>query len=73
MKLNGENISFSLMLTLDGLGLVRHQFEGRVHGDKIEGTVRLLREPYDQLTELPWHAQRTSASAYFAPTGLDAK
>jgi len=73
VKLNGDQISFSLMLTLDGLGLVRHQFEGRVQGDKIEGTVRLLREPYDQLAEVPWQAQRTPASAYFAPTGLDTK
>jgi methyltransferase family protein len=73
IKLNGDHIAFSLMLTLDGMGLVRHQFEGRVQGDTIEGTVRLLREPYDQPTEVPWQAQRTQASAYFAPTGLDAK
>jgi len=73
IKLNGDHIAFSLMLTLDGVGLVRHQFEGRVQGDTIEGTVRLLREPYDQPTEVPWQAQRTQASAYFAPTGLDAK
>jgi hypothetical protein len=73
VKVSGDRISFSLMLTLDGLGLVRHQFEGQVREDKIDGTVRLMREPYDQVTEFPWQAQRTSASAYFAPTGLDTK
>jgi precorrin-6B methylase 2 len=73
MKLDGDRISFSLMLTLDGMGLVRHQFEGRVSGDTIEGTVRLLREPYDKAVEVPWRAQRTPATTYFAPTGLEAK
>ena len=47
MKLNGDEISFSLMMTLDGVGLARHQFSGRVKGDVIEGTVRILHEPFD--------------------------
>jgi hypothetical protein len=61
------------MLTLEGMGLVRHQFQGRVQGDSMEGTVRLLREPYDRAIEMPWRAQRVAGSAYFTPTGVDAK
>jgi hypothetical protein len=73
MKLDGDHITFTLMLTLDGMGLVRHQFEGRVNGDTIEGTVKLLREPYDKAVEAPWRAQRTPTTSYFAPTGLETK
>jgi hypothetical protein len=73
MKLDGDRISCSLMLTLDGMGLVRHQFEGRVAGDTIEGTVRILREPYDKAVEVTWRAQRTADTTYFAPTGLEVK
>ena len=73
MKLDGDRLSFTLMLTLDGMGLVRHQFEGHVQGDTIEGTARVLREPYDNAVEVPWRAQRATETTYFAPTGLDAK
>jgi len=73
VKLKGDEISFSLMMTLDGVGLVRHQFSGRVRGDVIEGTVRVLHEPYETPFELPWRAERVKTSPYFAPTGLDAK
>jgi hypothetical protein len=73
MKLDGEQLTFTLMLTLDGMGLVRHQFEGRVAGDTIEGTVRILREPYDKAVEVPWRAQRAATTTYFAPTGLESK
>jgi len=73
VKLNGDEISFSLMMTLDGVGLARHQFSGRVKGDVIEGTVRILHEPHDTTLELPWRARRASTSAYFAPTGVDMK
>jgi precorrin-6B methylase 2 len=73
MKLDGDQLSFTLMLTLDGMGLVRHQFEGRVAGDTIEGTVRLLREPYDKAVEVPWRAERSTTSTYFAPTGIETK
>jgi SAM-dependent methyltransferase len=73
MKLAGDEISFSLMITLDGVGLARHQFNGRVKGDVIEGTVRILHEPYDTAFELPWRATRTATSAYFAPTGVNVK
>jgi precorrin-6B methylase 2 len=73
VKLKGDEITFSLMMTLDGVGLVRHQFSGRVRGDVIEGTVRILHKPYETAFELPWRAERVNASAYFAPTGLTAK
>jgi SAM-dependent methyltransferase len=73
VKLKGDEISFALMMTIDGIGLVRHQFNGRVRGDVIDGTVSALYEPYEKPVELPWHAERASTSAYFAPTGLDAK
>ena len=73
MKLTGDEISFSLMLTLDGVGLVRHQFSGRVKGNVIEGTVRILYEPFETAFELPWRAERSTTSAYFAPTGLNVK
>jgi len=73
MKLSGNEISFSLMITLDGVGLSRHQFSGRVRGDVIEGTVNILHEPHDTTLELPWRAQRTATSGYFAPTGINVK
>jgi len=73
MKLTGDEISFSLMITLEGVGLARHQFSGRVKGDTIEGTVRILHEPYDTAFELPWRATRTATSTYFAPTGTSLK
>lgn len=73
LKLNGDELTFSLMMTLEGVGLVRHQFSGRVRGDAIEGTVRILHEPYETAFELPWRAERAKTSHYFAPTGLNVK
>lgn len=73
VKLTGDEISFQLLLTMDGIGLVRHEFNGRVSGDTIEGTVTILHEPYEKPFELPWRAQRVSTTAYFAPTGVDSK
>jgi hypothetical protein len=61
------------MMTLDGAGLVRHQFSGRVKGDVIEGNVRILYEPYETGFEVPWRAVRSAKSAYFAPTGVNVK
>jgi hypothetical protein len=73
MKLTGDEISFTLMITLEGTGFVRHQFSGRVKGDVIEGTVRILIEKPETTFELPWRATRTATSAYFAPTGVNVK
>ena len=70
VTLRGSDIAFSLAITLDGLGLTRHEFSGKVDGDGIEGTVRVT--PSNQATmELPWRARRTATtrSRYFAPTG----
>lgn len=74
MKLRGEDISFTLGMTLDGVGFARHAFRGKVRGDAIEGTVSVTLAPnHDKTIELPWRAARTANSAYFAPTGTDVK
>jgi hypothetical protein len=73
VKLRGEEISFSLLLSIEGAKLIRHQFSGKVRGDAIEGVVSVLQDPYDQAVEMPWRAERASTSAYFAPTGMDSE
>lgn len=72
VKLRGEDISFSLALTLDGIGFVRHAFRGKVRGERIEGTVSITLPPnHDRPFELPWRATRSATSAYFDPTGTN--
>jgi precorrin-6B methylase 2 len=71
VKLVGDQLSFSVLLTLEPKKLIRHQFSGRVQGDVIEGTVSILQEPYERAVEHPWRAERSTTSAYFAPTGID--
>ena len=72
VKLRGEDISFSLALTLDGIGFVRHTFRGKARGDRIEGTVSVTLPPnHDKPFELPWRASRAATSAYFDPTGTN--
>jgi len=78
IKLRGEEITFTLSMTLDGSGYTRHEFTGRVKGDAIEGVVRVSwpREGDDTEMEnsvLPWRATRSQNSAYFAPTGVGPK
>jgi hypothetical protein len=68
-KLQGEDMSFTLTLTLEGIGFTRHAFRGKVRGDRIEGTVSLSPAPHEKTFELPWRATRSATSAYFAPTG----
>jgi Methyltransferase domain len=70
VKLRGEDVSFALGMTLEGLGFARHEFRGKVRGENIVGTVRVLL-PDDQTYELPWRASRSATSAYFAPTGTN--
>jgi hypothetical protein len=70
VRLRGEDISFNVALTIDGLGLTRHEFRGKVHGDKIEGTAKVALASGENL-ELPWQATRSAKSDYFAPTGTD--
>lgn len=78
LTLRGEEISFVLMMTLPNLGFTRHEFIGRVRGDRMEGIVRLTLPPKtgeeDEELEtvvLPWRATRTQTSAFFAPVGVD--
>jgi hypothetical protein len=74
MKLRGEDISFSLGMTLDGAGFVRHEFRGKVRGDTIVGTVRVSLPPHEaKPVEMPWRAVRAQKSNYFEPTGTDVK
>jgi hypothetical protein len=70
VTLRGADIAFSLNITLDAMGLTRHDFSGKVDGDQIAGTVTLT--PANQAaTTLPWRARRSDRSAYFAPTGTE--
>jgi hypothetical protein len=69
VKLRGEDISFTLMMTIDGVGFVRHAFRGKVRGDTIVGTASVSLPPHEKTLELPWRARMTPDSAYFAPTG----
>lgn len=78
MKLRADEISFVLMMTLEGLGFTRHEFTGRVRGESVEGVVRITLPPKtneeDEELEtitLPWQARRSTTSAYFAPVGVD--
>jgi hypothetical protein len=66
--LRGDQIGLTLAITIDGLGLTRHEFSGTVDGDTIVGTVTLTPTAQRPMT-LPWRATRTERSAYFAPTG----
>ncbi|HKA38189.1 MAG TPA: class I SAM-dependent methyltransferase [Burkholderiales bacterium] len=70
VRLRGDEFSFTLNLTLDGLGYTRHEFRGRVLGDRIEGTAFLSPAPHEKSYQVPWRAARGATSAYFAPTGL---
>ena len=66
-SLRGEDITFTLDITLEGTGLTRHEFSGKVGGDQIVGTARVT--PQQETISLPWRARRTAAPRYFAPTG----
>jgi hypothetical protein len=72
VKLRGDDLSFTLSVTLDGIGYTRHEFRGTVRGDSIEGTVSLSPAPHERTFQLPWRATRASTSAYFEPTGIGA-
>ena len=68
MTLRGVDISFALNITLDQLGLTRHEFSGKVEGDQIVGTAKVT--PAGQTPQtVPWRARRSERSDYFAPTG----
>ena len=68
VNLRGADIAFTLNITLDGLGLTRHDYSGAVNADEIKGSVKVT--PLNQAaTTLPWRARRTTRSDYYAPTG----
>jgi hypothetical protein len=68
MALRGDEIVFELSITIEGLGLTRHVFSGRVIGDEMAGTVEVF--PVNgPASTLPWRARRSEDSAFFAPTG----
>jgi hypothetical protein len=68
LTLRGDEMTFTLNITLDRLGLTRHEFSGKVDGNEIVGTVKVT--PAEQAAQtLPWRARRTERSRYFAPTG----
>lgn len=68
MTLRGADIAFTYAITLDGLGLTRHEFSGKVAGDQIAGTVTVT--PAGQAAQaMAWRARRSDRSDYFAPTG----
>jgi hypothetical protein len=68
MTLRGVDINFALNITLDQLGLTRHEFSGRVQNDQIVGTVKVTPAGQPPLT-MPWRARRSERSGYFARTG----
>jgi hypothetical protein len=72
VKLQGEELAFTLAMTLDGAGFVHHAFVGKVRGDRIDGTVA-VRVNGSEPVDLPWRATRTRNTAYFDPAGVDAK
>ena len=66
--LRGADFTFALNITLDELGLTRHEFSGKVEDDQIVGSVKVT--PAGQPPEsLPWRARRSERSEYFAETG----
>jgi hypothetical protein len=68
MSLRGVDIAFALNITLDDLGLTRHEFSGKVEGNEIVGTVKVTPTAQAPVT-MPWRARRSERSDYFAPTG----
>ncbi len=68
MQLRGADITFALNITLDQLGLTRHEFSGRVAGDQITGTATVTPAGQSPQT-VPWRARRSERSDYFAETG----
>lgn len=72
VKLRGDDLSFTFELTLTGVGRTRHEFSGKVNGDQIKGTVKVVM-PEGKTQEIPWTATRTATSGYFRPTGIDVR
>lgn len=73
MVLRGDEIAFTLTMTMDGSDATRHEFKGRVDGDAIEGTVSVLHKGREKPQLFAWRARRTAQTTYFAPTGIGVK
>lgn len=71
VRLRGEELAFTMDMTIEGAGLIRHEFSGRVRGDTITGTCRV--GPEGEGREQPWQAQRSSTTQYFRFSGVDTK
>lgn len=69
--LRGEDLAFTLQLTLEGLGQTMHEFQGKVTGNEINGTIKLTL-PDGKSTTVPWRARRTTRAGFLAPTGTAA-
>jgi hypothetical protein len=70
MTLRGADLDFALNITLDQLGLTRHEFSGKVAGDQVVGSVTVT--PAGQPTQtIPWRARRSERSNYFDRTGTE--
>jgi hypothetical protein len=70
-KLRGEDIAFSLTITLESIGQTQHEFTGKVAANEINGSVKLTPANQPAIT-VPWRAQRTTRARYFEPTGTGA-
>ena len=68
VTLRGDEITFTLKITLNGAAPTLHEFSGKVDGTQIAGTAKLT-SPDKAMVILPWRARRTEHSHYFAPTG----
>jgi hypothetical protein len=68
MTLRGVDITFATNITLDRLGLTRHEFSGKVAGDQIVGTVSVAPAGLPAQS-MPWRARRSARSDYFGRTG----
>jgi SAM-dependent methyltransferase len=66
--LRGDRIEFTLTLTLDGLGLTKHEFSGKIDGDEMVGTVRVTPAQQEPIS-VAWRARRTAKPHYFERTG----
>ena len=80
LKLRGEDVTFTLMMTLQDVGFTRHEFTGRVRGDIMQGVVRITLPPKtndeDEELEtvvLPWQAKRVARTTFFDPVGVDVR
>jgi hypothetical protein len=70
VTLRGADLTFSLRITLDGLGLTAHELTGTVDDDEIRGTAKIT-PPNGTGVTAPWRARRTDRSDYYAHTGTD--